>query len=286
MSEKPCEVAGLEANVATLPDRVDPDELVRTKGPEALRHVLGQAKGLLEYLIDAELDETFNAADSAEKVARIERITAILSRQQDPVRRGMLKSYADYAAGRLDLVRSEPNAFALLERKFRGKAARVNLGPHPREARVSKKPPGQEERKAIVEALLDFPVLLDDSEVLPVLNLLEDASAQIVAAMTQSMRVNAGGEKVLDSIEFLAQMRSPIQEFASARLAAPAHETLDAARETIRANAKKLRETNVARENSEIVREQRRVVSDFDAGVELAKQAEALLRQRQGLKDR
>jgi DNA primase len=30
MSEKPCEVAGLDANVATLPDRVDPDELVRT----------------------------------------------------------------------------------------------------------------------------------------------------------------------------------------------------------------------------------------------------------------
>ncbi len=284
-AEKACEVAGLDAKVATLPDGVDPDELVRVKGVEALRHVLAQARGLLEYLIDVELDETFNAADSAEKAARVERIRAILDRQREPVVRGMLKAYADQAAGRIDLVRSAPNAFAVLERTFRG-SIRVVVGPRPSEARIRARPPGQEERKAIVEALLDFPVLLDDSEVMAALELLEGESARIVAMMRRAIRPNSRGEKVLDSAEFLAQMLPAIQAFASARLAAPAHDTIDDARATIRVNAKKLREINVARETSEIVREQGRVGSDFGAQVELVKHADAIQRQRQGLSRR
>ena len=285
VAEKPCDLAGLDAKVATMPDRIDPDELVRTKGVEALRHVLAQARGLLEYLIDVELDETFNAADMRERVTRIERVGALLARQKDPVVRGMLKSYADYAASRLDLVRSAPNAFASLERRVlsSAKAPRFTTGPRPSEARVRARPAGKEERKAIVEALLDFPVLLDDSEVLPILDLLEGESARIVSAMRQSMRMNGRGQKVLDSTEFLAQMLPAIHAFASARLAAPAHETIDDARATVRVNAQKLREINVARETSEIVREQGRVVSDFDAGVELVKHADAILRERQGL---
>jgi DNA primase len=309
-AEKPCEDADIDAKVATLPERVDPDELVRTKGVEALRHVLGQARGLLEYLIDVELDETFNAADVRERVARIERVAALLARAKDPVVRGMLKAYADYAASRLDLVRSAPDAFGSLERRVLvlarakggegGKTASPNQKSggggappnretgasrpqRPRDARVRARPPGQEERKAIVEALLDFPVLLDDSEVVPALDLLEGESARIVATMRQSMRMDGRGEKVLDSAEFLAQMTPAIQAFASARLAAPAHETIDDARATVRANAKKLREINVARETSEIVREQHRVVGDWDAELELARHADALVRQRQGL---
>jgi DNA primase len=287
-AEKPCEVAGLDAKVATLPERVDPDELVRTKGVEALRHVIGQARGLLEYLIDGELDETFNAADLRERMARIERVVALLARTKDPVVRGMLKSYADYAASRLDLVRSAPDAFGSLERKIlaSARAARVMTGPRPSEARVRAKSggrTGQAERKAIVEALLDFPVLLEDSEVLPAIGLLEGESARIVAAVSQAMRTNERGEKVLDSTEFLAQMTGAIHDFASARLAAPAHDTLDDARATIRVNADKLREINVARETSEIVREQHRVVGDWDAELELARQADSLVRRRQGL---
>jgi DNA primase len=289
-AEKPCDDAGLDAKVATLPDKVDPDELVRTKGVEALRHTLAEGRGLLEYLIDQELNETFNAADLRERVARIERVAALLARAKDPVVRGMLKAYADYAASRLDLVRSAPDAFASLERRVSTAAraagspqARVVRGPRPSEARVRPKTPGQEERKAMVEALLDFPVLLEDSEILPMLDLLEGESARIVASLRHSMRMNERGEKVLDSAEFLAQMLGAIHDFASARLAAPAHETIDDARATLRVNAKKLREINVARETSEIVREQHRVVGDWDAELELAKHADALVRKRLGL---
>jgi DNA primase len=328
-AEGPCDAAGLDTKVAILPDGVDPDELVRKKGLDALRHVLEQARGLLEYLIDAELDESFNAADVREKAARMERVTALIARQKDPLSRGMLEAYADYTAGRLDLVRSAPSTFPALKRKIlaaaRSASARARVavtppkspahssrsgdahgswadpsadlfdrraagtapmprslapGARPWEARIAPRPAGHEERKAIAGAILDFPALVQDPDVLPVLGLLEGNSARIVAAVAASLRTNARGEKVLDSAEFLAQMPPTIQAFASARLAAPSHETIDEAKETVTVAAKRLREVGVARETSEIVREQHRVVGDWETEVELARHADALVRRR------
>jgi len=131
-----------------------------------------------------------------------------------------------------------------------------------------------------VEAILDFPELLDDSTIQAILPLLEGNSARIVAAIPQRMRVNARGEKVLDTTEFLAQMPDDTKAFASARLAAPMHETIEDARETVAKAAKRLRGTSVARETNEIVREQHRVVGDWDTGLELLKQGNELVRQR------
>ncbi|MGD0676721.1 MAG: DNA primase [Polyangiaceae bacterium] len=284
-AELPCETAELDAKVALLPGRSDPDDFVRARGYDALVHVLSQAIGLVEYLINVELDDSFNAADLRERAGRIERVATILARQKDPVVRGMLKAYADYAASRLDLVRSAPNAFGALEHRVMAaaKVARVQLGPRPSEARVKARHPGREERKAIAGALLDFPALLDDFDVAKILDLLEGESARIVAAIGKCSRTSARGEKVLDSAEFLAQMSSAIQAFASARLAAPAHDTIEEARTTVIANAKKLRETNVARETREAAREQQRHIGDWDAEVERAKHVDALVRERHGL---
>jgi DNA primase len=284
-SEEACDDAGLDAKVALLPDRADPDQFIRSKGVEALRHVVGNARGLVEYLIEVELDETFNASDHRERFARIERVTALIVRQKDPVTRGMLEAHADYVASRLDVVRSAPNALAALKRQVlaAARAARVVLGPRPSEARIGFRPPGQDARKNIVGALLDFPMLLDDSEVRGVLPRLQGESARIVAGLAQFMRLNERGEKKLDIAEFLAQMPPAIQSFAQARLAAPAHESIEDALATISANAKNLQDSNVARETSEIVREQHRVVGDWETEVELARHADALVRQRQGL---
>jgi hypothetical protein len=97
------------------------------------------------------------------------------------------------------------------------------------------------------------------------------------------MRLTARGEKEMDSAEFLAQMPPAIQAFATARLAAPEHETLEEARATVTANSRKLRETNVAVETRAAVREQQRVVGDWDAELELARNMAALSRERHGL---
>jgi DNA primase len=287
-AEQPCEEAGLDASVAVLPDKTDPDDLVRTKGPEALRHILGQARGLFEYLIDVELDESFNAADLREKAVRVERVASLTARQKDPVVRGMAEAYADVAAGRLDFVRSAPGAFAALKRRIlsEARAARIDFGPRPSEARVAPRPPGSEERKAITEALLDFPALLEESVVQDVLPLLQGVSAQIVAGITGCRRTNERGEKVLDTTEFLAQMRGHANSFAAARLAAPTHETIDDARETVVKAAKRLRDTHVAQETSEIVRELHREAGNWDSEVERARHVLELVQRQQGVKDK
>jgi DNA primase len=284
-AEEACDQAGLDAKVAILPDGSDPDEFVRSKGVDALRHVVGNARGLIEYLIDIDLDETFNAADHREQGARFERVMGLIERQKNPVMRGMLEAYADQVASRLDVVRSAPNALAALKRRVlaKARAAQAMIGPRPSEARIGPRPPGKEARKNIVGALLDFPMLLDDSEVRGVLPLLQGDSARIVAVLAQSMRLNERGEKKLDIAEFLAQMPPAIQSFARARLAAPAHESIEDARATVSANAKNLQDSNVARETSEIVREQHRDAGDWETGVERLKQADAIVRQRQGL---
>jgi DNA primase len=291
-SRKPCAAAGLNAHVAVLPGKTDPDEFVRAKGPDALRELCGSARGMLEYLIEVELDETFHAVDARERVDRVERVGKLLAEESDPLVRSMTKAYADQLAGRLDLVRSSPEAFRALERMVRqalgasSVASSVPGGPRPWEARITPKKAGQEERKAIVEALLDFPGLLDDPEVTASFDLLEGVSAQIVAGITSSTRTNARGEKALDSSVFLAQMPQAIQTFASARLAAPTHETIQDARAALIDNAKKLRRAQLSREVIEIAREQERTAGDWDADAERAREAERAALMKRGKSSR
>ena len=287
-AEEPVETSGMDARVAILPSGTDPDEFVRNKGPDALHHLLGQARGLFEYLIDVEFDVPFNPQDARECAVRTDRIASIIARQRDPIARGLLKSRADYAAGRLDLVRSGPDAFGALHRKFAvaARSARVDFGPRPSEARVRVRRPGTEERRAIVGALLDFPSLLGQSGIEAEIELLEGESARIVAAIAKCMRVTTRGENAMDTAEFLAQMPPAIQAFASARLASPEHETLEEARATVTANARKLRGTNVAVETRANVQEQKRVAGDWDAELEVVKRMDAVVRERHGLSRR
>ena len=96
---------------AALPDRWIPTNSC-DEGRRGARTTLGQARGLLEYLIDPELDDRSTRRTLREATRALEsRVAGLLARQKDPVVRGMLEAYADYAAGRLDLVRSAPNAF-------------------------------------------------------------------------------------------------------------------------------------------------------------------------------
>ncbi|HEX4445771.1 MAG TPA: DNA primase [Polyangiaceae bacterium] len=298
---EPSEQAELDAEVAMLPNGTDPDEFVRNgggarasaasgaaaspSGAEALKHVMAQARGLREYLIDVLLDASFNPGNSRELMVRVDGVCALIAGEKDPFRRAMLKARADDALGRLDLVRFARDAIAPVQRRFAvaSQTGRANVGPRPYEARVTPRPPGQEERKAIVGAILEFPGLLDDSSVLREIELLEGDSARIVAAIVACSRVTASGEKRLDGTEFLAQMSPAIQAFASARLAAPTHETLEEARATVAANSKKLRGTTVAQETREAVREQHRVAGDWEAGLETLKRQEALAREGKGL---
>ena len=216
---------------------------------------MGNARGLFEYLFDVDLDETFNAADHREQGARIERVTQRIERQKNPVTRGMLEAYADQVASRLDVVRSAPNALAALKRRVLAKAreAQMRVGPRPSEARIEFRTPGQDARKNIVGALLDFPMLLDDSEVREVLPFLPsrgESARDRGGASRQWMRVNERGEKSWTSPNSLRKCLPRYNPSPRARLTKPEHEVPieDAPRRPISVNAKNLQDSNVARE--------------------------------------
>lgn len=284
-AREPCKEAGLDVLVATPPPGMDPDELARQKGIDGVRAVLKEARGLLEHLVDEALDETFIQDDIHGKSHRVELIVKLLSQEEDPIVRATLKSRVDQLAGRLDLVRS-PEAFRALEAKVRRQLAEQQPArPYgrtvdPQSARISDVP-GRRARSEIVGALIEWPVLLGDPEVQEALHLLTGESAKTVAALAQCLRTREagpeveqkdaqGGEIALDTGSFLAQMPPAIQAFASRRLAAPEHASMDEARETLLMNASKLRDMH-SRDASEVQREMKQA-EDFDEKLALAKE--------------
>ncbi len=294
LSREPVREAGLMAKVATLPEGQDPDELVRTRGVEALEGVLSHARGMLEYLIDVALDVSFASADAYERAGRVGEVAKILASEDDPLIRSMAKGYADQLAGRLDVV--SPDAFRALEQTVR--KALANAGPRPvaapnsspRDARVKGVPPGSPERREIVGALIEYPSLLNDQAVADILPLLEGNSAQIIAALAQSLidgpafpKSEGAREKGLDTTGFLEQIPAMFRGFAEQRLAAPTLASRDEARGHLLENANKLKRAVLSRETSDLAREQHERAGDWDAERALAKQAEERMRMKHGV---
>ena len=117
----PCRHEGLIAQVTLLPDGQDPDDFARARGIEALKTCVKEPKGLLVFMIDAELDESFGAADLHEKLARVERIADLIASEDDPLVRLEASTHADsVVAGRLDILGAE--SLRALHAKLRAKA--------------------------------------------------------------------------------------------------------------------------------------------------------------------
>lgn len=80
--------AGLVARVAVLPAGMDPDELLRAQGPEALRDILESARGLSEYLID---QAAARCGDGHEAQARaVHELRPVLEAETDAIARQKL----------------------------------------------------------------------------------------------------------------------------------------------------------------------------------------------------
>jgi DNA primase len=299
-SREPCMKEGLSAKVAALPGGVDPDEYVRTHGAKRLHEIVKAATGLLDYLIEVELDEAFSSLDARERVERVGRVNKLLTDERDPMVREMAKVYADRLSARLDLhglspgqddVKT-PRTLRELEIKVQTSLAASEAmhaaGPSPRQARIKGKPPGSAERASIVGAIIEYPSLMDDPQVQPLLGLLEGPSAQTVAAVAESLRIALIGDpptpqKTLDTSNFLAQIPPAIQAFATRRLAAPEHLSLEEAKGNLLENAQKLRRVLLERETSDIARETYKAAGDWEGQMDLAREASNRQRQKHGL---
>lgn len=304
LSREAVRAAGLNARVAELPDGVDPDQLARDKGAKAIADLVAGAKGMLEAAIEMSLDESFSQADAYEKQARVEYVLKLIAEEDDPVVQAMAKSYSDMIAGRLDIVRAGAGAFAALERRVKEqfaerrraeeaerRAAAARDAERARAAgeaapargdgqRIAPRPPGSAERRAIVGALIEWPVLLDDPEIAGELSLLEGPSALVIAALRAAIRPGGG----VDTDAFLAQIPEPVRPYAAARLADPQTDTAAQAKVYLLDNANKLKRLLLSREAAQIARETYRAQGDFETERELLREAAERLRAKHGLK--
>ncbi|MBI2898023.1 MAG: DNA primase [Deltaproteobacteria bacterium] len=80
--------AGLEARVATLPDKLDPDEFLRSRGTEQMRALLESARGISEYLIDQAAARCGDGHESQAQAVRS--LRPVLDAAVDPIVRQKL----------------------------------------------------------------------------------------------------------------------------------------------------------------------------------------------------
>jgi DNA primase len=301
LSREAVRTAGLSARVADLPNGVDPDQLARAKGKAAVEHVVANAKGMLEALIEMSLDESFTQADAYEKQARIAFVAKLLAEEDDPVVLPMLKGFTDRIAGRLDIVRSGEGAFRAVEHSVKQAVAKAETERRRAEAaaglttrhqmqnsngmRISSPTPGAADRKAILGYLIEWPVLIDDPEVSEELSMLEGETVKVVAALRRAWN---SADKKLDTDAFLAQMEPGVhpvvRAFVAERLVDPETESETQAKVCLLENANKLKRLLLSQEAAEISREMYRAHGDAEAERELLKESQERLRAKHGLK--
>jgi len=255
-SRGPCREAGLVAKAVALPRGLDPDELLRQKGPEVLAQLIKNARALLQYLMDEELDvDRFKVATLAEQKARVQAVAELLRTESDPDLRGMASTYADRLSSKL-LINGQPAGdLRQLTRILEGAVYQIAIPPlrcsETVESydRARSRAQLEEIRLAVLGAVLDFPELLWDPEVEGVLAVLDgDFALALVAARQRSIP-----EKGLAADEFLAQIPRSIHSFAAGRLASPAFEAVREAKADLLENAGKLRRLTLKRENAAVV---------------------------------
>lgn len=251
-SREACRLGGLTAKVASLPDKVDPDELVRSKGPEAVQRVLKAARPMLEHLIAAALDKEFAKADAHERASRVREVVQLIREEDNPSVRLMAQMFADQVASVLHAENFKQLLDANAREIQRGigpsndTPANESAAPSRARSRDQRSEIGRE----ILGIMLDFPELLSSDEAFEAAALLEGDLALGLAAVRQS-RVG----KSIDPEQVLAKLAPSIHPFALARLAAPRHEQLEAARTELLGNIKQLRKLELATQKTVVLGE-------------------------------
>jgi DNA primase len=325
-----CREGGLDAKVATLPRGVDPDDLVHKQGVAALERILKSARGMLEFLIEDALDsEAFRSGSLEDQRARIRAVMQILSEENDPNLRAMAKTYADRLSSKLIVRGLAPASLRELEAAVE---QAVNTGAGRRQPpgvaqsaethdRARSRSRHDEIALEILGALLDYPALLDEPEVVEPLAVLDGDVAMTIYALRRTLAAHAqhsasgsrphattgpsqgghegaGGEapgagSMHPSVEigvyadeFLAQIPALIHPFAVGRLASPAFDSIDEARGVLFDNARKLSSLSLKRENAAEIEELHRVEAqgDVEAENEMMRAFNERARKKHGLR--
>jgi len=299
-----CRTGGLVAKVAVLPNAKDPDDFVRERGADALRSAVHAARGILEHLIEAVLDETFVRGDAHERAARVREVIQLIASEDDPTVRAMAQTYADNIAQRLGIP--DAASFRLLKEAVTralaeaGRSTNISERQNPAVPGVAASPPwkarSREQRAeisfSILGCFLDFPDLLDDPTGEAAIKELEGDVALAAAAVASSRNSQKLGQKAgqqisQDALEILAHVPVSIHTFAAQRLASPRHQHREEARLELVSNAQKLKRLGLSRQKAQVVEALHRIERTGDRAAEdaLLREMDRRAREKHGLKE-
>lgn len=265
----PCHAAGLSARASDLPKGMDPDDFAHKHGIAALESVVKSARPLKQHLLHKLLkDDELQGAEVKDQVARIKAAVQLIGEEEDPIERGLAKAYADQLSSSLIINGRSPTDLNQLEAMVARALQRPDRPAEPRADEPRRRqPPEAEMGLTILGALLDFPDLLEDSDIAGTLALLDGPVALAVAAIRQCL----GPRRELDVGEFLARCPALIHPFAARRLAGPVWESLGDAKAEALQNAQKLQRLLLKNDNTASREELRRLDMLGDVASEEAK---------------
>jgi DNA primase len=261
-----CQKVELSAKVATLSEKVDPDDLVRREGREGIERVVARARGLLNYLIDTVLDGNFAQNDAHGRAAKVKEVLDLLASERDPTARAQAEQHANMLAQRLN-VADAPTFRALASEVRRALAqgeSPVKMAAPAVATPMRARSPARKDAVAleILGALLDFPELFEAAETREAASLFEGDAAVSYAALRQAWeRGELGNAEVV-----LAKLAPSIHPFARARLVAPRHAKAADAQIELAGNVRQLKALVLSRDKKTVVEELERArrTGDFD----------------------
>ncbi len=286
-AREPCKKAGLVARAASLPEGVDPDDLSRTRGPDAVRNVIKASRGLLEHLVESCLDAPFTGTSSEERVERMNEVVELINAEDDPAVRIIVERFADDVAQRLvqrdpELGMADVTTFKALVRAVNAGVKSVTStraeGSAPARTQSSLERGTMPLLEAVIGALFDFPDLLPEIPEEDWSCLSGDAA--LVVAVLHEVNPEQDAEK------FLASLPGSFQSFALQRLAAPVHSDQATARTALVAGLRKLQIMVLQHEKALLQSKTAEAESQGDEAAEEAamREAMALAQQRRKLR--
>lgn len=290
-AREPCQKQGLLARAARLPRGMDPDDLVRQGGHEAVQRVLQGAQALLEYLIDVALQSGFSTDDAAARAGKIREVQELILAEEDPTVRALAERHADEVAGRLGILAGEDaRSFRALRSAVLGAARGTSAA----EQRPAPAPPPERARSPIrvdgirhqiLGVALEHPALLGDPEVIPLLDAAEGDLALGLTAIAELESQGGLAAAARDPMALAQHFPEALRRPVMMRLAVPQLESSDAARAVLMDNLLKLRRLNQKRERASVVEELRRAAAsgDIDAELSLLSRQLARAKARHGL---
>jgi DNA primase len=256
-SRGPCHAAGLTARGADVPTGMDPDEVAQKHGVAALEAILKNARPLKQYLLDKLLkQDELSGSEVKDQMARIRAAVQLIGEEEDPIERALTKAYADQLSSSLIVNGRSPTDLHQLETMVQRAFKPLPRSAEPRnEPEPRRRAPEEEMGVRVLEALLDFPELLEDPDVLEVLSLVDGPVALAIAAMRQCLDARGA----LNVGEFLARCPALIHPFAARRLAGPLFESLADAKSELLQNGQKLQRLLLKNDNAASREELRRL---------------------------